>query len=332
MARRRKSDGGAIPDNLDPLVDTLSNVVGILIVVIALTQIELGDALARVVELDEAAQEEALVDEANETETGEVVATRDFSSAARAAGGATQSTERAERVLAALQTLPREQPASESQLEDAALRVERARGKLREARAAAAQRGDYVAALRSVPAERVARIPNPQEFVGRESWILIRYGRVFLVDRERLYDEALHAFDRLLPDIGRRPIRPDEFESVARYLRKRDIGFGSFRWQLQTDPEVRVELTWRSPDAGIERTRLDEDPALATWLRLRNPQDDAIRFWVWADSFETYLDVRQRVETAGFRAGWSGIEVDDELDLGITIGPRNPDRRAVPID
>ena len=41
-----------IPDNLDPLVDTLSNVVGILVVVVALTQLQVGDALDRLVELD----------------------------------------------------------------------------------------------------------------------------------------------------------------------------------------------------------------------------------------------------------------------------------------
>ena len=47
-ARARRS----LPDNLDPLVDTLSNVVGILVIVIALTQIQMGDALSRVAELD----------------------------------------------------------------------------------------------------------------------------------------------------------------------------------------------------------------------------------------------------------------------------------------
>ncbi len=332
MARRRRVAGRGIPDNLDPLVDTLSNVVGILIVVIALTQIELSDALARVVDLEETAKEEARVDEANSTQSGGVDATRGLPLDPRAAGGAALSIERAERILAALESLPREQPPSEDALEGEALRLERAQGSLRDAQAAHAQRGAYAAALQSVPPQRVARIPDPQEFIGRESWILVRYGRVFLVDRERLYQEALRAIDRLLPDIARRPIRTDEFESVARYLRKQDVGFGSFRWQMQTDPEVRVELTWRSPDAGIERTRLDDDPALATWLRLRNPQDDAIRFWVWADSFETYLDVRQRVETAGFRAGWNGFETDDELDLGLTIGQKPPDRGPVPVD
>ena len=332
MARRRRPGSRGIPDNLDPLVDTLSNVVGILIVVIALTQIELGDALARVVDLERAANAEALVDQANASDSGSVNATRDLPADPRAAGGAALSIERADRILAALEALPREQPPSASSLEGEALRLERAKGKLRDARAAHAQRGAYVAALKSVPPQRVARIPDPQEFIGRESWILVRYGRVFLVDRERLYEEALRAIDRLLPDIAQRPIRKDEFESVARYLRKQDVGFGSFRWQMQTDPEVRVELTWRNPDAGIERTRLDQDPALTTWLRLRNPKDDAIRFWVWADSFETYLDVRQRVETAGFRAGWNGVETDDELDLGITVGPRPPDRGPVDVD
>ena len=44
----------ALPDNLDPLVDTLANVVGILVIVLALTQIELGGALERVIGLEAA--------------------------------------------------------------------------------------------------------------------------------------------------------------------------------------------------------------------------------------------------------------------------------------
>ena len=54
-----------LPDNLDPLVDTLSNVVGILVIVLALTQIELGGALERVLGLEAArlAEEQAYVEE-----------------------------------------------------------------------------------------------------------------------------------------------------------------------------------------------------------------------------------------------------------------------------
>ena len=40
----------AVADNLGPLVDTLANVVGILVIVLALTQIELGGALDRVLQ------------------------------------------------------------------------------------------------------------------------------------------------------------------------------------------------------------------------------------------------------------------------------------------
>ena len=44
------------------------------------------------------------------------------------------------------------------------------------------------------------------------SWILVRGGRVFLVDREALYDEGSRALQRLLGPAIQRGLRPDEFE------------------------------------------------------------------------------------------------------------------------
>jgi hypothetical protein len=47
MSVRRRRLVRGVPDNLGPLVDTLSNVVGILIMVIVVTRLELGEALDR---------------------------------------------------------------------------------------------------------------------------------------------------------------------------------------------------------------------------------------------------------------------------------------------
>ncbi len=336
----------ALPDNLDPLVDTLTNVVGILVIVVALTQLELGDALARVAmsEATPAASEATLPSEIHggEIHEAEQVALAERLDQLRARGVDDLATaaEALRRSLADLSFAADAGAASSaSSSSDAGgartsleMRVARARETLATARANDAHRRAYASALVTVPRQLVARLPDPERVEGREAWILVRYGRVYLVDREALFDEGRRAIERIVPDGATRPLRPDEFGSVSHYLRKSEIGLGVHRWQLTTEPSVRLGLVWRTRDGGIESSRLATDPELAKWLADRRPDLDTIRFHVWSDSFETYLEARARVEAAGFRAGWRGHEADEELEIGLRFGSPEPEVRPVEVD
>lgn len=328
-SRTRRSQ----PDNLDPLVDTLSNVVGILVIVIALTQIELGDALERVAQLEVVrAAKEATVVETLPAREGAVRERREALSI-RLGADLDQSESLAEELLAELELLP-ERDSDEAIRDRASLDAELAqsRAESEEAARVLAARSDFAESLASVPARLVARLPDPEMVRGTVSWILVRHGRVFLVDRERLYEEGSRAFQRVIGPAIARGVRLDEYESAALYLRKRSAGTDGFRWLLKTQPQVRVELGWPTAERGIEVSRLTTDPAWRAWLAARSPDKDFIRFHVWNDSFETYLAARQEIEAAGFRAGWRGIDSDREIELEISFGPAPPRERAVEVD
>ena len=183
-----------------------------------------------------------------------------------------------------------------------------------------------------MPRKLVARLPDPAIVAGRENWLLVRYGRLYLVEREALFAEGRRAIDRIVPDGATRPLRPDEFESVAHYLRKTEVGLGAHRWLLVTEPRVRLSLVWRTRNGGIERSRIAGDPELAAWLARLDPAVDTIQFHVWSDSFETYLEARSRIESAGFRAGWRGHEADAELGIGLRLGQPAPEIRPLRVD
>lgn len=329
----------ALPDNLDPLVDTLANVVGILVIVIALTQLELGDALLRVAGLQLAADgaatpsEDAPARPAPRVQDDPATRRRIEALRRRTDVDPADAAALARQALAALSALPRETSGARAEPEAAlAERIDALEDELAEAEARLARRRTHADALRAVPERLVARLPDPEIVRGIESWVLVRDGRVFAVDREALLETGSRAIQRILPDGTARQVRPDEFEAVARYLRKRSIGLGPFRWQLRTEPEVRVELEWTSRDGGIEASRLERDSGFRRWLAQRSPDRDFIRFHVWSDSFETYLAARELTERAGFRAGWRGYERDEELDLGLRFGaPRTPER-AIEVD
>ncbi|MFO0687549.1 MAG: hypothetical protein U0900_02470 [Myxococcota bacterium] len=341
MSRPRRS---ALPDNLDPLVDTLSNVVGILVIVIALTQLELGEAVQRVAR--EVAErvgvppaESVAPPEAPPAPDPALDARRE---ALRARGIESLPAARRtlERVVATLEPgargkstagggAPALSPRARAALE---ARVSAAREALAAEKTSAAHRREYAASLEKVPKRLVARLPDPGLVEGREAWILVRYGRVYPVEREALFEKGRQAVTKIVPDGATRTLRPDELASVAHYLRKSDVGLGPHRWTLETDPALHMVLRWRTRDGGIERSRIDDDPGFAAWLARHDPAAEAIRFHVWSDSFEAYLDARARVEAAGFRAGWRGHEADEELEIGLRFGLPEPEVRPREVD
>ncbi len=321
----------AIPDNLDPLVDTLSNVVGILVIVVILTQIQLGDALVRVAKLDLVRPTDGAIERAD-PKRDDFEARRD-GLIRRADTGLDEAPAVARSLLRALDEWPTRMAAVESgDLGGLRKKVATARSTLEEKRRSVERRKAHVENLRRVPKRLVARLPNPEVVRGRQSWILVRHGRIFLLDRETLFEEGKAAIGKILANASGRRIRPDEFEAVARYLRKRSVGSDGFRWQLETEPDVRVELDWTSEEQGLEPDDLDRDPAFRRWLAARTPDVDFITFHVWADSFEAYLVARETIEKAGFGAGWRSHEVDEELDLALRFGPPQPPVGPIDVD
>lgn len=350
----------ALPDNLDPLVDTLSNVVGILVIVIALTQLELGDALARIAKggdagtstqtLEPLVSPDARLPRADAMQEQAELAQR--LAAIRARGGAdlAAATTSLRALLARWNELPpgegldaeadsgagrvagAEDETAGSAAESLESSVARARRALEDARASQDHRRTYAGSLESVPRQLVARLPDPEVVEGREAWIFVRYGRVYLIDREALFDAGRRAIERIVPDGATRSLRPDEMEAVSLYLRKSAIGRGPHRWQLELEPAYRLSLDWQTRDGGIERSRLASDAGFASWLAAHRPELDTIRFHVWSDSFETYLEARTRVEAAGYRAGWNGLEADEELVVGLRFGPPDPEIRRRVVD
>lgn len=337
-----------IPDNLDPLVDTLSNVVGILVMVVALAQIQVGDAVDRLLSQE---TREAAAPAATAPTTAPAAS---LLSARRAEvdrlrqalvdrGGETfeESIEAAETALSRAAALPpaangdREAPdASDGQGGPSlAARLAEGRAALEKARMALEQREAHAESLQRVPRELVARLPDPEILTGREQWILCRYGRCFLADRPQLVGAGEQAIGRILiHHRDARSVRDDEYEMLAKYLRKKDVGDGPFVWRFVTRPTPLARLVWKSRDGGLEASRLERAPALQQWLHARDPEKDFIRFQVWSDSFETYLEARRVVEAAGFRAGWKAYEEDSELELPVTFGAPRPKERAVEVD
>lgn len=246
----------ALADNLGPLVDTLSNVVGILVIVLALTQIELGGALDRVLrrQAEQLAAEQDFVSSIPERQGALEARTKALAARGLRVDG--EAIALADEILDAIDDLgPAARIDAESVSEKLA-RLSTLRRENLDARRALDDRRVREDALRTVAKERVARLPDPRVERGLESWVLVRHGRVFPVDRKALFDAGTNALARLLKaDASGGAFRQDEFESAALYLRKRRVGSDGFRWLLEPGRPNRVRLDWPPADRGIEPDR-----------------------------------------------------------------------------
>ena len=83
---------------------------------------------------------------------------------------------------------------------------------------------------------------------------------------------------------------------------------------------------------GIHLGELWYFTELARWLARQDAAQDVVRFHVWSDSFETYLEARTRVEAAGFRASWTGHEADQEFPIHLRFGMPEPTVRPIEVD
>lgn len=323
----------ALADNLGPLVDTLSNVVGILVIVLALTQIELGGALDRVLrrQAEQLVEEQAFVSMIPERRGA--LAARAQALAARGLPQDAEGIALAEEILEAIEDLGPALELEGGALSGKASALADLRRSNREAERALDDRRVREDALRTVSKERVARLPDPRVERGLESWVLVRHGRIFPVDRKALFDAGTNALARLLKaEASGGAFRLDEFESAALYLRKRRVGADGFRWLLEPGSPTRVRLDWPAADRGIDPARLATSETWRQWLARRRPGRDFVKFHVWNDSFEAYGTARQATETAGLGAGWVGYTADSEYRIGLSFGTRPPEERDVLVD
>jgi hypothetical protein len=322
--RSARARRGGEAQNLDSLLDTMANVTGILVVLLVVTQISVGDAVARL--RDELVRRPELSRGAFEAAEREAAALREAlapllpSAGAREAlrrerrselGGLRARVARLEAELAAGRSTPRSEQELARRLAAAreqALETERA---IERARRAAAVAASELEALPSQAATRDLRLPDPRPPPAGAAQVVFfcRHGRIFRVDGAAMLERLWDAVYRATGGTTRERLRGSTLDRtrVVEYFRKTDVGSPDLRWHvLETGGELMAQLEWRRPDLGETRDQIGS--ALSRYRRdllALPPQGVFFHFFVWDDSFEAYLAARELSDRAGFAAGWT---------------------------
>jgi hypothetical protein len=319
MSRRRNAE----VQNLDSLLDTMANVTGILVVLLAVTQISVGDAVERLRDQLSARPElsrEAMTaaeSEASELELAlaPLLPDADANEALRRERRAELSAlrtriARLDRELAAARDAPRS--AAELARRQEAARthsqsLERAIATLGRENADLAQKLAAPAPA-ALPSEARLPDPRPAPAGAREVVFFVRHGRILPVDGEdmlrRLWAGIRAATGGTTPE--RLQGSALDRSLVLQYFQRNDVGSRELRWHVLDVAGTLVgQLGWRDPQAGETLQQISSGLSRyrADLLRL-SPRQVYFQFFVWDDSFDVYVAARQLSDEAGFAAGW----------------------------
>jgi hypothetical protein len=343
MRTRRR----ALTSNLDSLLDTMTNVAGILVMLVAVTQISVREKIRFVIS-------------GGPTETGLTVAERREMRALlnklHQRWGPPQSTElevaagtKAARKL--LATLRREvahpldlrgtRQSLAADLTAVDAEIAALKGKIR----AAAERLEQLKAqLDEVVAQHPERIelrvpdPKPAPAGTKAAMFACRGGRVYPMDiaaLDKISEAAVGTVVNQPPPISNMDINSRDMALVEEHFGKHDIGDKFFRLLARTLRDergrcydLRREYQPRANRGGYTIREIREPgSAFRAHVRGLNPKGRWARFFVYGDSFVVYLEARKIAEAraeggkrTGLLAGWTPYALEEALSTSFLGG------------
>ena len=341
MARRR-SKTSATGGNLDSMLDTLTNVVGILVIVLVAVQLSSQEAASRIAEQIEKIdpEEVARLDEAAEaarqradTAAQALREQRQAVANPRAELSRLEATlqieeDQATQAMARAAELENSSAAQRQATEQAARQAAAEQKKQEEASKEAKERlvriqqeFKNLPVLLAPPAKEV-RLPDPRPAPSgvKELRVLCREGKVWLVDVAALQEKALKRADYV---VRSKRLDPDEDrwiadgETFVGEFNKTPVRDGGFTMSVKLVNNRWPRLTLERDGGETADNAIKGSGDLARALRRFKPETHIVRFFVWPDAFEEYLKVREFTNERGFAAGLEPVGSPDEHMIGL---------------
>lgn len=356
-ARHRNRDSQA---SFDSLLDTMTNVVGILVILLVVTQVGVRDALRRI-RLNLPDVSEAQLAEmrrsaaADRDELADLVAQSQALSVneQRDRADAVALREDIARLLEALagKALP------DINLDEVRKAVEALAQKISERDAELRRIQEEIAHAKALldrtprrraPPPRVVRLPNPRPAQPNTSpvWFTCAHNRVARADIPQLIDVAIEkvltarpgvlyrAPGKLAsgglqkwkgtrgPEVGLADQVVYDPAKVVALFRERDIGTRDHRLEVRAAGSLARESLFVKPRRNGGESVRQIGPVTSryqTHLRAIDPAQHYVRFLVWPDSFDVYIEARKLLERREIPAGWT-IHTSTEWHIASNFG------------
>lgn len=353
MKSRRSGEGM----NLDFLMDTVTNVVGILILILVLNSLNITNTVQRIRQSDPSqfGISPEQLDQMTQQATQQRATLREL--ATKAFGIDTQllqdrqTVQQQQQVLAALrqdvsQVKPTTNPVQELQkvVDERKKRQQQLQTQLTKLEAELqAMKGQLEETPKpSAPPPKIVTLPNPRDAPegARPVMFLCQSERLMFFDPEELRERAKKRVQYLLRPLQAKagPGGEIDCQRLVDTYNKDAIADTEFRTRLVVENFTLV-LIYEYKGAGetSERFRSPGSRFQAA-LRRMDPKKSYARFLVWPDSFETYVQARRVCDERGVLAGWEPYTESYQwkISLGIPVAcqgkPKPPPPKPAPPD
>ena len=363
MRRAKKESGGS----LDSLLDTMTNVVGILVILLTITQLGVSDAVKRISSgggvqpevIDEAQEElnrleklwadlkarlDALIGEEFEDPEKRLRELKEAIDDLKANVAVLMETEEAKKRKVELELLALKHEAEE--------KIKAQEEEANKLRTQILENEDELASLRAklegtpvqapLPA-KVINLPNPRPAPedARPLTFLCREGRIMLADVEAIREPV---WKRVNWIIQKRRLGRDQKAGIDGKILSEEFNKNPIRDPYpHFDFDVTMTIAGRVPKLVLKRRKdageTVEDvkrtsSAYQRKILKTDPDEYYLQFLVWPDSFEVYLEARKISAGRGLLAGWQAQRTSGEytIDLGgdLRVGPPPPPPKPKP--
>lgn len=352
MRRRSEEDDGA---SLDSLLDTMTNVVGILVIVLVVTQLGVGDAVSRITESDavdpeklkEAQAQLATVTDRRDELKRQLAALKPVDSKAHAGRLANlqQQLDTAQLTLTSYQQMAMRKQQQVAllmdQAEEAQQQVEQNEKETSELKAQIKSSLDEVARLESIVEEmpergqlapKVVTLPNPRPAPegAKALYFMCVNNKVYPLNVTGARDVARKRAEFMVQSkrLDRDPVNGidpqvflDEFDKLT------SLKDDYFELEMTVSGGRYPRLTFHPRSTGgftIQEIKGDR----SRFRRLMEATDETqyyARFYVLPDSYEAYVEARRVCSEVGLLAGWipqgESWEYTTALGGPLRIGP-----------
>ena len=314
MARRKQ--GGVAMGNLDSLLDTMTNVVGVLIVVLIVTQVNVSSAAKRI----RANLPEVTVPMMTELREKDEKVRKRLTEVKDPAEVKPEEVEEAKEELRVLVAQRKELKKTKARVRKLDLEVAVIEQKIEELKQQLEAEGGQVAQIRSDVREkeddltsrkpRLVRLPNPRvpEKEAREVLLIVRGGRLLHFDREDILDAIASKVRPRKDLLSRDPNYKNRYDrnKIMPVLEglKESNPFYRFDFKLHQNGHIQV---YCYPRDGKGETVEDLAKPRAVGIGVMNKADhdrNYLRFLVTRDSFGQYIAMRRLAEKRHIPVGW----------------------------
>ncbi len=329
MKRKKGSSGGA---SLDSLLDTMTNVVGILVILLTVTQLGVGEAVERIKEalpeitdedMDRTKKQVEELESLLKLEEEQLQTVKDLTQQKKKvnideqkalAAKLKKELEKLKEIQINIVALKKQVSERDEKVKTLEKTIDEKETELADIKAKLAKTPDPG----PTPNAKIVNLPNPRDAPKEAKPIefVCRGGRIIHVEIPLLQNIALKAIAQSRLVTAQE--QAVDCDKLVKLFQNRNVGNRDWRIRLKPVGGVPYLVLELREGRGDTSERLRKSSALfRQQLQKVNPRLFYLNFRVWSDSYDTYLVAREYTTQRGVLAGWVALDSNSEFRVPL---------------